>query len=191
MVKSLRFGRGQNNDVVISDPTVSEYHCQITLDDNGNFYITDLNTTSGTYVNGTLVQGSAWLKHTDEVKIGNTPLAWLHFFVLPAPPQSAPPTQQQPFPQAYPQSIPTPVAPSGRRKNGMGIAGFVLSLLALVLGGVPGVNAILFLLSLIFSIIGVSKKNRKKGLAIAGLAISVVVLILLIFIANERSPHPY
>ena len=73
----------------------------------------------------------------------------------------------------------------------MGIAGFVLSLLALVLGGVPGVNAILFLLSLIFSIIGVSKKNRKKGLAIAGLAISVVVLILLIFIANESSPHPY
>lgn len=179
MVKSLRFGRGQNNDVVISDPTVSEFHCQITLDDNGNFYITDLNSTNGTYVNGTMVQGSAWLKRTDEVKIGNTPLSWLHLFAPPAPPQSAPQTQQQPFPQAYPQPTPTPVAPRVRSKNGMGTAGFVLSLLALVLCWIPVVDVILFLLGLAFSIVGVSLKNRKKGLAIAGLVISVVVLITL------------
>lgn len=182
MVKSLRFGRGQNNDVVISDPTVSEFHCQITLDDNGNFYISDLNSTNGTYVNGTLVQGSAWLKHTDEVKIGNTPLAWLHLFAPPAPPQSAPQTQQQPFPQAYPQPTPTPVAPRGRKKNGMGTAGFVLSLISLALCWLPVFNVILFLLGLAFSIVGVSLRNRKKGLAIAGLAISVVVLICLFFV---------
>ena len=190
MVKSLRFGRGQNNDVVISDPTVSEFHCQITLDDNGNFYITDLNSTNGTYVNGTMVQGSAWLKHTDEVKIGNTPLAWLHLFAPPAPPQSAPQTQQQPFPQAYPQPTPTPVAPRVRSKNGMGTAGFVLSLLALVLCWIPVVDVILFLLGLAFSIVGVSLKNRKKGLAIAGLVISVVVLfIIFLVIASISNGH--
>ena len=190
MVKSLRFGRGQNNDVVISDPTVSEFHCQITLDDNGNFYITDLNSTNGTYVNGTMVQGSAWLKRTDEVRIGNTPLSWLHLFAPPAPPQSAPQSYQQPFPQAYPQPHPAPAAPRGRRNNGMGTAGFVLSLLALVLCWVPIADIILFLLGLIFSIVGVSLKNRKKGLAIAGLVISVVVLfIIFLVIASIGNGH--
>ena len=64
----------------------------------------------------------------------------------------------------------------------MGTAGFVLSLISLALCWLPVFNVILFLLGLAFSIVGVSLRNRKKGLAIAGLAISVVVLICLFFV---------
>lgn len=93
MVKSLRFGRGQNNDVVINDPAVSEFHCKITLDDNGNFYITDFNTTNGTFINETKVHGSAWLRRTDVVRIGSTTLSWLNHFT-PTPTNQY--TQQSP-----------------------------------------------------------------------------------------------
>ncbi len=176
----VKIGRGQNNDIFINDPAVSLNHCEISQDDNGEFHITDLNSTNGTYVNDTiLLNPNTLLRSSDVVRIGNTILPWIDYFLPATPYQSS---YQQPYQQPFP---PAP-APLVRSKNGMGIAGFVLSLLALGMCVVPGVNAILFLLGLIFSIIGVSKKNRKKGLAIAGLAISVVVIICLIFVRIEE-----
>ncbi|MBR4488406.1 MAG: FHA domain-containing protein [Bacteroidales bacterium] len=183
MAKSIRIGRGQNNDVFINDPAVSLNHCEISQDDNGEFRITDLNSTNGTYVNGTLLLNpNTLLRENDIVRIGNTALPWKNYFVFPTPSQQ---TYQQPYPQPPVPPIfqqPQPQTPRGRRKNGMGTAGFVLSLISLALCWLPVVNVILFLLGLAFSIVGVSLRNRKKGLAIAGLAISVVVLICLFFV---------
>ena len=65
-----------------------------------------------------------------------------------------------------------------KKKNGLGVAGFVLALLGLIFCWVPILDWILWLLGLIFSFIGVFKKP--KGLAITGLIISAVVLIALI-----------
>ncbi|MGM0649449.1 MAG: hypothetical protein ACQES1_02960 [Bacteroidota bacterium] len=65
-------------------------------------------------------------------------------------------------------------------KNGIGIAGFVLAIIALFLGWVPFLGWILWLLGLIFSFAGVFKKPR--GLAIAGLVISLIGIILLIVV---------
>lgn len=78
------------------------------------------------------------------------------------------------------QPVSSAPAPAVRSKNGMGTAGFVLSLLALVLCWVPIANIILFFLGLIFSIVGVCLKNRKKGLAIAGLSICIVLIIAIV-----------
>ena len=66
------------------------------------------------------------------------------------------------------------------KKNGIGTAGFVLALLGLILCWVPVLDWILWLLGLIFSIIGVFR--RPRGLAIAGLVISCLGLILLIVV---------
>lgn len=63
-----------------------------------------------------------------------------------------------------------------KKGNGMGTAGFVLALLGLIFCWVPVLDWILWLLGLIFSIIGMFKP--KKGLAIAGLIISFIFLIL-------------
>jgi hypothetical protein len=65
-------------------------------------------------------------------------------------------------------------------KNGIGTAGFVLALIALCFCWVPVLDWILWLLGLIFSFIGVFK--QPKGLAIAGLAISLIVVIAIISI---------
>lgn len=67
--------------------------------------------------------------------------------------------------------------------NGMSVAGFVLSLCAVVLI-YEGVGFVCMILGLIFSIIGLTSKNkfkcRGKGLAIAGIAISGAYLLFML-----------
>ena len=65
--------------------------------------------------------------------------------------------------------------------NGMGTAGFVLSLVSVVFCWLPILAWITWFLGFLFSFIGVFKKPR--GLAIAGLVLSVIgIIILIIFI---------
>lgn len=66
------------------------------------------------------------------------------------------------------------------RTNGVGVAGFVLALIAVFFGWVPVLGWILWLLGLILSACGIFKVPR--GLAIAGLVISLIGLILLLVV---------
>lgn len=66
------------------------------------------------------------------------------------------------------------------RSNGLGTAGFVLALIALFLGWVPFLGWIIWLLGLIFSACGMFRSP--KGLAIAGLVISLIGIILLLVV---------
>lgn len=75
-----------------------------------------------------------------------------------------------------------------RKSNGLGTAGFVLALLALLGCWVPVLNWILWLLGFIFSFIGIFKSPR--GLAIAGLCISLVDLIPLILLLGFAAALP-
>jgi len=65
-----------------------------------------------------------------------------------------------------------------KKSNSVGTAGFVLALIALFLGWVPILGWIIWLLGLILSFVGVFKKP--KGMAIAGLVISLIGIILLL-----------
>ena len=65
-----------------------------------------------------------------------------------------------------------------RQSNGIGTAGFVLAIIALFFGWVPVLGWIVWLLGLILSFAGVFKEPR--GLAIAGLVISLIGIILLL-----------
>lgn len=69
-----------------------------------------------------------------------------------------------------------------KQSNGIGTAGFVLSLVAIFLFWVPILDFILWLLGLIFSFVGVFK--QPKGLAIAGLVISLIGIILIVVCAG-------
>ena len=67
-----------------------------------------------------------------------------------------------------------------KSKNGLGVAGFVLALVGLVLCWVPVVNLILGGLAFIFSLIGLItgiSKKKKLGLSIAGLCICLIPLV--------------
>ncbi|MGV8994089.1 MAG: hypothetical protein ACOH1O_08310 [Flavobacterium sp.] len=65
-----------------------------------------------------------------------------------------------------------------KESNGIGTAGFVLSIIAIFLGWIPFLGWLIWLLGLILSFAGVFK--NPKGLAIAGLVISFIGIILLI-----------
>lgn len=67
-------------------------------------------------------------------------------------------------------------------KNGIAIAGFVLSLVAVFSSTLPVARWIVWVLGFIFSIVGLTKKPR--GFAVAGLIISLFGLMLILFLAT-------
>ena len=117
--------------------------------------------------------------------------------VQPAQPIYQPPVYQQPV---YQQP-----APTGKRGNGVGTAGFVLGLIAMifmiftalmfyanpfaiVLSVVLLVLALLLCIpALILSIVGVCKRNAKKVLAILGLVFSFITGIFFYILSGVMS----
>lgn len=78
-MKVIRIGRSPENDVVVSDGSVSRIHLEIVKTDNGIFLMKDLNSRNGTYVNGRREKETT-LHETDIIRIGNTTLPWLNYF---------------------------------------------------------------------------------------------------------------
>ena len=62
-------GRSTHSDIFLDDITVSRHHVKFILKD-GRVYVEDQGSLNGTYVNRTLVDGSALLRDGDEVQIG-------------------------------------------------------------------------------------------------------------------------
>lgn len=74
-MKTIRIGRGTNNDVVINDGVVSTSHAVITLSDSGEVIIEDLNSKNGTFVDGRRVS-RAKLSTASVVLLGNHSIDW-------------------------------------------------------------------------------------------------------------------
>ena len=70
-----------------------------------------------------------------------------------------------------------------RGSNKKGVAGFVLALFGLLIGWVPVLGWILWILGLIFSSLGMSK--QPKGLAVAGFVISCIAVIIIIAVSKN------
>jgi hypothetical protein len=80
-MKLIKIGRTEGNDLVIKDDTtISRNHAEIFQDDEGNIFLTDLNSSNGTFVNGNKLEDSKILKKKDIVKIGNTVIDWKVYF---------------------------------------------------------------------------------------------------------------
>lgn len=79
---------------------------------------------------------------------------------------------QQPFQQTV------IVQQTEKQTNGIGTAGFILAIVTLFLGWIPVFGWILWALGLILSAIGMTK--NPKGLAIAGLVISLIGIIFIL-----------
>lgn len=67
-------GRKNDNHLIIDNPTISRNHAQI-RNINGSFVIFDLNSTSGTFVNGVRIKQSM-LRPGDVISIANYPLVY-------------------------------------------------------------------------------------------------------------------
>ena len=74
-VTALTVGRDASNDLVIEHRLASRRHARFEKDEVG-FYIHDLESTNGTFVNGQRVQGRHLLRNNDEVWVGDTVLVF-------------------------------------------------------------------------------------------------------------------
>ena len=79
---TISIGRRSSNDVCIPDLSVSGSHALITLEDN-TFWLEDLNSTNGTYINGQVVQRQI-IQTNDEIMIGKIRLTFVGPRVEPA-----------------------------------------------------------------------------------------------------------
>ncbi len=71
----LTVGRGQENRIVLDNDSVSRRHCRIERR-NTSWYVVDLDSTNGTYVNDQQVT-EYQLRRGDQVKIGDTIVKFL------------------------------------------------------------------------------------------------------------------
>ncbi len=68
-------GRLPGNDVVINNLGVSRQHCRITQDENGQFFVEDMGSANGTYINGVRINRSP-VYDGDEIQLGKHKLVF-------------------------------------------------------------------------------------------------------------------
>ena len=81
-MRIIKIGKSPSNDIYREfqrDPTVSREHCEIFIDDDNNIFLTDLNSTNGTFVNGTKINTPVILKKLDIVRAGNSLVKWKEY----------------------------------------------------------------------------------------------------------------
>lgn len=66
----LRIGRLSENEIVLDAPSVSRHHAELSYKDGPQPVITDLGSTNGTFVNGTVIRSPYQLSPADWVTIG-------------------------------------------------------------------------------------------------------------------------
>jgi len=69
-------GRGANSDVRLTDESVSEIHAKIQRRDDG-WYAVDMNSTNGTWVDGSRVTGERRLEGAPDVRFGGVKLRFI------------------------------------------------------------------------------------------------------------------
>lgn len=100
--------------------------------------------------------------------------------------------EQQPYMQPqynqpqYNQPVRAVVRDTMADRNGAGIAGFVIACFAIVFCWVPFFDLVLSIFGIVCSAVGLNKdKGTGKGLAIAGLIISIVALLISLVICGS------
>ena len=73
--QSIRIGRGNENDLVLSDAAVSNHHAVISVE-GGNFTLGDAGSKGGTFLNGKRLESPTQLADDDQIRCGNVILSF-------------------------------------------------------------------------------------------------------------------
>ncbi len=71
-------GRHPKQDIQLLDRVVSKQHALIELDMEGQFYVRDLGSRNGTFVNGQKIDGRRPIDNGDTLSVGSTELVFRH-----------------------------------------------------------------------------------------------------------------
>lgn len=66
----ISLGRKEDNTIVLTDQYVSGYHAKIFIK-NRDFILEDLDSTNGTFLNGSRIYGRVKLEEEDEITMGS------------------------------------------------------------------------------------------------------------------------
>lgn len=69
--RTLRLGRGQDADIVISLDTISKSHATLTLDLDGRYWIEDRGSSNGTFIGGQRVSSRVLLSAGERLRLGD------------------------------------------------------------------------------------------------------------------------
>lgn len=69
---ALVLGRQKDCDFVIDDALLSRHHCRAMVDEKGDYWLEDLDSTNSTYLNGRKLGEKTRLSYGDRIVIGNT-----------------------------------------------------------------------------------------------------------------------
>lgn len=97
---ALAVGRKPDNDIVIDNPAISGHHCRISVQ-GGTYFVEDLESTNGTFVNEKRVKKSG-LHHNDVVGVAKHALV----FIEDAPPPELVPSEPAETPSDATMMIP-------------------------------------------------------------------------------------
>lgn len=84
--KACSIGRATGNDVVLGNEKVSRHHASIQKELRRGFWIADLGSINGTFINGRRITQSTRLKDGDRIEIGPFQLLFRHSSNNPATP---------------------------------------------------------------------------------------------------------
>ena len=73
---SVSLGRSPENDIALQDSSVSRHHATLTQRDNA-FFIHDLGSTHGVFVNGVCQREEVQLQINDLLRLGNTEMRFI------------------------------------------------------------------------------------------------------------------
>ena len=71
----LTLGRDGANDIIIDHPLASRRHARLEHDENG-YFVRDLESTNGTYLNGDRIEGAHPLRNQDKVWVADTEIVF-------------------------------------------------------------------------------------------------------------------
>ncbi|MDP6117293.1 MAG: ATPase, T2SS/T4P/T4SS family [Planctomycetota bacterium] len=93
---SVMIGKREGNDIILDRTNISREHCQI-IQVNGGFFVRDLQSRNGTFVNGEKINGDTILEHGTTIQLGDFLVRFLDTnSALPqAPPAALQPPQQE------------------------------------------------------------------------------------------------
>lgn len=70
LTREIKLGRGPVNEIILPGRFVSNRHARLYMRD-GQYWLEDLGSKNGTYLNGKLVTGPAVLADGDQIRIGD------------------------------------------------------------------------------------------------------------------------